>query len=584
VSRKAVLDLFEGAARYLDDLANSAGERVCPQHGVEHLGKSAYRIHMGLALATERGASLEPVRTTALHLARHCQKYPHPEARAYLFFARWPDKWNCSNHLIDSGAACDALGRVLIEAPDLLDAEEREQVVEALSRCAETYLWAASVDKPVAAQCLWGALGMARAARALGREDLADRARAAIDHAYRALRPDGSWSYYPAGGEAGSDDASAFYHSRCVGFALEALELIGEDPREAPHGVNLRRALDFLLAIHRRDGTKCRAWEAKLWYFDGSAEVASCSFDVHALLLGYRAFGDERLLGGAAGSLEHLLAAQSDAGSIDSGALRAFQCSTFWTAHTGLLSSVLPELDALADRATRTEPVSGHFADAGLVRLESSSRTVLVRVRRGSRSPGFGGFGGGGAIVSDSSDRAGERVEPGALSVNRPGEFVHVQSRFRPTLGGGRLKTALQWLRFSRWRWRCEWRAAGASRALALAAQTLAEVFAWCRSDAASHFATHAEAELQDSSVRIRSGLARVDGSPASSARTERRYELSDSELTVTDTLSSDSPLSTVSYRLPAGASEVLLNGEPFSGPLVIAHGVRELALSYELR
>ena len=539
---------------------------------------------MGLALAAERGASLEPVRETALHLAKHCQKYPHPEARAYLFFARWPDKWNCSNHLIDSGAACDALGRALIEAPDLFDAEEREHVVEALSRCAETYLWAASVDKPVPAQCLWGALGMARASRALDREDLAERARAAIEHAYCALRPDGSWSYYPEGGEAGSADATAFYHSRCVGFALEALQLIGEDPCASPHRDNLEQALEFLLAIHRRDGTKCRAWEAKLWYFDGPSEVASCSFDAHALLLGYRVFRDQRLLAGAEQSLEHLLAAQTNTGAIDSGAQHAFQCSTFWTAHTGLLSSILPELDALADAARQpVEPSSAHFADAGLVRLENSSRSVLVRVRRSSSSPGFGGFGGGGAIVSDSCDTTSERVEHQALSVIQPGEFVVVRSCFRPTLGGGRLKTALQWLRFSRWRWRCEWRSAGAGSALALAARTVAEVLAWCRSDAASHFAIHSETELQGSSVMVRSGLACVDGSALPRARTERRYELTDSGLTVSDSLFCDSPLSSVRYRLPAGASDVLLNGEPFAGQLAVVRGVRELAIFYRL-
>ena len=71
-------------ARQLDDLADATGARICREHGVEHLGKTAYRIHLGLALASEGRGRLDVVRDTALHLARRCRKYPHPEARAYL--------------------------------------------------------------------------------------------------------------------------------------------------------------------------------------------------------------------------------------------------------------------------------------------------------------------------------------------------------------------------------------------------------------------------------------------------------------------------------------------------------------------
>lgn len=576
--REALLDLLAGAARWLDGLRDAGGARPCPAHGVEHLGKSAYRVHLGLALAAHRGEPLDEVARTAVRLARTCHKYPHPEARAHLFFERWPDPWNCSNHLIDSGAICDALGKLLVETPEALAEDERELVADALARSASTYLWAASVDKPVAAQCLWGALGMARASVALGRTDLADRARAALDHACASLAADGSWSYYSAGGEPGSEDTSAFYHSRCVGFALETLALLGDDPRESPHGPRLEAALELLLALHRADGGKCRAWEAKLWYFDGPTETCSLTFDVHALLLGERAFGGGRFAARAAKSLELLAASQTPDGSLGSGAPRSFQCRTFWTAHAGLLASVLELVPASADATGRAEPATALFPDAGLARLARGERVVLVRGKRPRRSPGFGGIAGGGARVADG-DEGGERPLPAAPRVDAPGELVAAGAFPRLPLreGGG------PWLRFTRWRVRCALRAGGVGPALRLALDALGDVARWQTPHAASHFAADAELELLGDQLVCRSRLAAIDGTPLPGTRTTRRYRLGEAGLEVAELLESERPLARVRYRLPDGARDVRVDGAAEAGPLVRRRGVRRLELAYRL-
>ncbi len=588
MSREAVLDLLAGAARYLDGLADAAGVRTCPAHGVEHLGKSAYRIHMGLALHATRGEPLDPVRHTALRLARTCRKYPHPEARAHLFFERWPDPWNCSNHLIDSGAICDALGKLLIEAPDLLEGGERELVRDALERSATTYLWAAALDKPVPAQCLWGALGMARAAVALGRSDLADRARAALTRAYESLRPDGSWSYYtaigPGAGEPGSEDASAFYHSRCIGFALEILTLVGDDARAEPHRTRLTRALAFLLALHRADGRKCRAWEAKLWYFEGAVETASLSFDVHALLLAERVFGGGIFAARAERSLALLFDARAADGSITSGAPRAFQCRSFWTAHTGLLTSVLNELGD-PDEPPRAGASAGAvrgalFADAGLARLETRERVVLVRGRRPGPSPGFGGLCGGGALVSHGVAGAeSDRAEFTPLAADRAGEFVVPGALRRLPLRPG----GVRWLVFSRWRWRCELRARGLRAALGLVRGTLRELRLWWGAAAASHFAGDVELDLDPAGevITARGTLAAVDGTLLPGTRTTRRYRLLPEGLLVSDLLESELPLARVLYRLPIGATDLRVDDRPENGALVERRGARRLQIDY---
>lgn len=585
MSREAVLDLLEGAARWLDGLADAGGVRRCPEHGVEHLGKTAYRVHLGLALARERGAPLDEVRRTALRLARACRKYPHPEARAHLFFERWPDPWNCSNHLIDSGAACDALGRVLLEAPELLAGEERELVAGALARSASTYLWAASLDKPVPAQCLWGAVGMARASAALRRADLAERAREAVLRAYDNLRDDGSWSYYtdvgPGAGEPGSEDASAFYHSRCVGFALEALLALGDDPRAEPHGPRLRAALDFLLALHRADGRKSRAWEAKLWYFDGPTETASCSFDVHALLLGERVFGGGRYAARAARSLALLLAARAPDGSVGSGAPRAFQCRAFWTAHVGLLGSVLDELPEASAAQAPCEPERALFPDAGLARLARGGRVVLVRGARPRRSPGFGGIAGGGSRVADGRGAPGDhaRDERAALAPDVAGELWAPAALPRlPLRPGGR-----RWLSFSRWRWRVALRARGPLAAARLALRTLGELAAWQGAAAASHFAADCALALDGDEVVARASLAAVDGAPLAGTRTTRRYRLEGDGLHVGELLECDGALELVRYRLPPGAVDVRVDECAESAPVIERRGVKRLSIRYRL-
>ncbi len=578
MSREAVLNLLEGAARHLDALADAHGHRICPAHRVEHLGKTAYRIHMGLALHAHRGAPLDEVKRTALRLAETCHKYPHPEARAYLFFERWPDPFNCSNHLIDSGAVCDALGKLLVEAPELLSDEELARVRDALEKSASTYLWAASLDKPVPAQCLWGALGMARASVALEKRELADRAREAVLRSYESLAPDGSWSYYTAGAEPGSEDASAFYHSRCIGFALETLALIGDDATLEPHRGKLEAALEFLLALHRADDTKCRAWEAKLWYFDGDAETASLAFDVHALLLGERAFGGGRYAARAARSLALLTAAQGEDGAIDGGAERAFQCPTFWTSHVGLLASVVDDLGQEDAPLGECEPTRALFPDAGLGRLTHGDRVVLVRGGRPRPSPGFGGVAGGGARVADGSAE-GESELPTAPTVHSVGEHVApAVFGLLPLRPGG-----LAWLRFSRWRLRCALRAEGLGAALALARATLGQVLCWWTPAAASHFASDVELELENGELLCRGSLASIDGNALPGTRTTRRYRLDAEGLHVHELLESEQALAQVRYVVPPGAVDLRIDECDETVLLVERNGVRRLELAYRL-
>ena len=115
----------------MDSMADRAGVPVCPAHGVEHPGKSAYRIHMGLALAEERGVPMDAPAATALRLARTLVRN---EDGAWVFPPGQQDRWNCSQMLIDGGAICDGLGLLLRDAPDSLGDAERREVEDAVDR------------------------------------------------------------------------------------------------------------------------------------------------------------------------------------------------------------------------------------------------------------------------------------------------------------------------------------------------------------------------------------------------------------------------------------------------------------------
>ena len=91
-----------------------------------------------------------------------------PEHGAWVFAPGRLDPYNCSNNVIDSGECARCLGTLLLHADDMLDAALRELVVEALRRNATTYLTDAAATKEVTNQRLWGAMGLATAARALG--------------------------------------------------------------------------------------------------------------------------------------------------------------------------------------------------------------------------------------------------------------------------------------------------------------------------------------------------------------------------------------------------------------------------------
>src|SRR5262249_41061426 len=276
---------------------DGSGGFRCPDHAVEHRGKSAYAIVSACELlALDPGRDADFLRELALGQARRllANLVREGDSPCHTFRPGWHDPFNCSNSIIDGGACSDALVHLVRSLGPALPAAERPRLAAASRLHARTYLRYAVLDKGIPAQRAWGLTGLA-AACALGRDD--DLERAAIE-AVGALEgiqhEDGSYPYHPLewGAEhPGASDVSAFYQSRATGFLFHSLALPGPNAAGPPVRGPLRRGLEFLLALQAPDGTKCGLVEAKPWYWGANYEVASHPFDVHALLCGWRTFG-----------------------------------------------------------------------------------------------------------------------------------------------------------------------------------------------------------------------------------------------------------------------------------------------------
>ena len=244
---------------------------MCPQHKVEHSGKTAGVIGLALALrvhdpnadrAELLGVAVEQARRLVLNLVNE------PDSPCYTFRPGRHDPFNCSNSVIDGGACADALAQLVREVGDELSPADREAFQAASLRHARTYLRYAVLDKGIPAQRAWGLVGLAGACSLEHDVELEKAAIEAVGVLEGIQFVDGAYPYHPKewGAEhPGSADVSAFYQSRVTGFLLESLRLLGRDPLDPIFATPLKRGLSFLRSLQGPDGRKCGLVEAKPW-------------------------------------------------------------------------------------------------------------------------------------------------------------------------------------------------------------------------------------------------------------------------------------------------------------------------------
>ena len=558
--------VLAAASNTFERLRDERGYTRCPEHGVDHTGKTARSIVIDCALHahTNQDRYLDRAIATAHRVVARLAPDPAADG-AWVFFPGRHDPRNNSTNIIDAGECVDALASLLLHAGDDLVADDRRSIEEAIGLCCDSYLRTNVVDKPVVNQRLWGAMGMATACAALDEPAWAQAVQDSVAGSLAEMRSDGSFAYVRdaalLGEGVGISDLTVYYHSRCVAFARYALRQIGE---EASFEDRLRDGADFLAFVLRPDGVKPLGLEGKRWFWDADAEVGSAPYDAYVLA----ADGRETLAPLAGRVAAQSAAALGAGGLIDAtrGA-PAFVCRLMHTADLAWLARAhaAAELDDLPSNP----PAAGRAApaiaeDAGVARLEAPRVCALVRTHKRPADRLVGGRIGGGGLVYVGSARHGWRnllgygsepeVPEGTWEV-APGDSTRTPPDWRRVLARREsrflLHIARSHARAGRWRYALTflWRRFGPPCWRASRQWLSSHALAGC-------------AETTDEALVVESGVARVDGRPLPGVRTRRTYAVTANEVAVGEQLETSARLSDVRYRLPAAARDLQVHSD----------------------
>ncbi len=569
------LSFFRAASGYLHR------QRLeCPLHLVAHTGKLARVIVLDLCLhdATSEDVFWRRAIARAEYVADRLA--PDPDHGGLIYLPGRFDPRNCSNSVIDSGECTDALARLLlhpraVELPPSL----AERLRHAVLGNADTYLRTAVVEKEITNQRLWGAMALATACQLEPREEWIAALRLSLERSLQEQRSDGSWGYQPDaemyGAHPGASDLTVYYHGRCLAFIDHVLDRVPQADPDGAASRALEQGLEFLAAVTMPDGIKPLALEGKRWFWDGSYEAGSNAYDVYALLRGACRFNRAEWVETALRAWRQLTRHQQANGSIRA-CLEAdahdFVCPDFHTADLAWPAIVMGEL---SDSTTTTpQPAAGRmrtFQDAGVLRLDTSGRTAIIRTHKTPANTQFGGAVGGGSLaaVYDLQERPllnmrREALESEASFVCRPPLTWRTQvAAARWFLRQNRPgREGRQWLFVARVLITSGDPVAAACR---LWRGLVRPFFTALRDPVSSRWATSAHVEHTDGEspkVAITSTLARPDGAVPVWARTltlHRHYHATEGRLQVAERLEAADTvaLAGVTYRVPRSAEAV---------------------------
>ncbi len=556
------LDFLKGVSDWFASRVASDGSMLCPRHQIEHTGKGVYSASIDLVLLRETGDERYKARIRDRVLRTLSMVRSDPKSGASVFFPGSLDARNAASNLIDSGACCDVLSEVVGEAPELFSEIERGQIADAVHRVCQSYLSRAALVKEVPAQRLWGATGLARAARTFDKKEYGEIAKEAVRIAIAQSNPDGSIPYMPEpekhGEHAGLSDITTFYHSRHLGFALYVYRCLEQEP-EPDVREWLDRGFHFLAALFGKDGIKPLVNEAKQWYWESPYEVASHSFDVQALLEGARFFGDDRLAWYGKVALDQLLSHVEQDGGVTShhGSEINFQCRDFWNGHVAWIARVLHQIPK---KVSEPEPTGIEvFESSGIVRVERKDYVAILRGKKQPINISFGGEVGGGSLLyfGRRDDGWKDRVSIPKWTSQAPGNFA-VTPENRPSFK----QRVMAFYRDNRHDMRFRLYIANVERKAGNTRHSLEyplrHVVLKLRDEmkgrSASHYDVSPSMSIEGNSVVYSSMLARRDGTVLKGSALTRRYTFGDLELEVEDTLTLEQPVRAVIYEKIAAA------------------------------
>jgi hypothetical protein len=572
-------EIIEPVRRVLDwllSLRDAEGRIVCPEHKLEHTGKSAGAIVMACELARHAaGEDRDALIDVAVQQARRlvANLVREGNSTCHTFRPGRHDPYNCSNNVIDGGACSDALAELVLTFGDRLAPGEREAFANASILHAQTYLRYAVLDKGVPAQRAWAMTGVAGAWKLAGHEVLSLATTEGAGILEGIQHPDGSYPYHPlewGAPHAGASDVSAFYQSRVSGFLLFSLERLDRDPADAMFRGPIERGLDFLVGLQAPDGTKCGLVEAKPWYWGATYEVASHPFDVYALCAGWRHYGRPRYAAGAERAFRAFVKHLGPDGEPRShlpgpGRTKSYQCATFWAGHGTWLARSMVDLERILAEGERAPDPSGggagmelsvqHWPDASLTRLEDGAAIAWVRGARPGFNVHHGSPHGAGLLRVWSKARNADVLARCRLGGTNEAEWSGASGGFSPSRGW---RSGGKEVRFALWIARTHWRAGRVRDALLTPPRVFTRgVLAFAAPRVGSAFHIAPETEVASDGVVLASQLARRDGTPIAGSRIMRTFRLDGDGLLVVDEVLDPGETRNLAYKVPARATDV---------------------------
>lgn len=542
------------------------GRLVCPEHRIDHTGRSARSIVIDAALHAITGDVEYFQRARSRALTTDARLAPDPEHGAWVYHPGRLDPNNMSTNVIDSGDCTDALATFLLQFSDLVDDDLRRRLEATITRNCDSYLVDASVTKEVTNQRLWGAMGLASAYRLTGKAAWKEAVMRSLDVSFADQNPDGSFPYHPTASEhslpPGAAAATVYYHSRHLAFAHHARMLCDEPDAFA---ANFERGLDFLLAAISPEGFKPLLLDSKPWFWQGPLEAGSHPFDLYVIA----ALADPDSAGDVlANLLGRLLETQDDDGAfrgVPSGP-RGFNCRHFHTADVAWLAraaELAPLTPGHAPSQYLPEQSTRAFTDGGLVRLQTSTACALLAVSTGERNLLYGARAGGGEIVYLGRRSSGWRnlVERWTVPDRRvPGWYVSGGSNVRANVDGYvQQNRPGRDLRFRLYAARTRLKSGRPFDSLrAMASDFLAESAAAVRPVSHSRHARDCEVETPADGVRVDTVLAAADGTAVADLELERGYWLDGDRLLIDETLTTVNFDRPIHFRYPPGVRDLL--------------------------
>ena len=544
------------ASDAFDRLLGPRGYARCPEHGVDHTGKTARSIVINCALHAATGDERFLERAVRVAHLLCSRLWPDDSAGgAWIFFPGRHSASNNSTNIIDNGECVDALATLLTYARDALREIDRDRLTETITRCCHTYLVGNVVDKPIINQRLWGAMGLASAYAALAEPTWASAVEASVARSLDEMRDDGSFPYVTdaasIGEHEGSADLTVHYHGRCIAFARFALDAIGQ---AATYADRLALGVDFLAAVLRPDGLKPLLLEGKRWFWDSDTEAGSLPYDAYALV----ADGRPRLRALAHTVLRRSVNAQSDAGWIDATLRPAFICRLFHTADLAWIARACAVVDLGVPMPPPEVPdvhapvrVSS-LEPSGVVRIESSESVALARIAKRPADDLVGGRIGGGGLVYVGHRAAGWPSVLRHIPEPDPPEGTWV---YDPGFSGlwliGLPRLRDRAVRFRLHVARSHWKSGRRAYALRMLARHLGPRGWLGTRRYQSNWTTVAGIEAATDGVVVRASLARMDGTLLRGVSVERDYRLDADGLSVRELLRTERVLHDLRYVCP---------------------------------